>query len=236
MDTAHADGIDIALIPSKDRQNMLLLSDMDSTMIQQECIDELADFAGLKSQVATITQRAMNGELDFAAALTERVALLAGLPISTLQTVVDLRLQLMPGARTLVQTMKANAAHCVLVSGGFTYFTKAIAEQIGFDATFANTLEITDGHLTGRVIPPILGAQAKLETLNRCLSEKSLSSTHTIAVGDGANDLPMIEAAGLGVAFRAHPVLAGRADVVIQHCDLTALLHLQGYTRDEFVD
>ncbi|MEL7049204.1 MAG: phosphoserine phosphatase SerB [Pseudomonadota bacterium] len=232
----HRDTLDLALIPSEARRKMLLLSDMDSTMIQQECIDELADFAGLKNEVASITQRAMNGELDFASALTERVALLAGLPTSTLETVVTDRLRLMPGARTLVQTMRKHGAQCVLVSGGFTFFTSAISEQVGFHAHHANTLEIENDRLTGRVVRPILGAQAKLETLNHYLSEKTLMPHDAVAVGDGANDLAMVEAAGLGVAFRAHKVLSGRADAVINHADLTALLHLQGYTRDDFVD
>lgn len=227
--------LDVALLPAQKRRKGLLISDMDSTMIEQECIDEIADFAGIKDKVAAITQRAMNGELDFAEALKERVGLLKGLPAEALERVADERLTLMPGARTLVQTMKANGARCILVSGGFTFFTARIAERIGFDAHYANTLEIENGVLTGRVVEPILGADAKRATLLATLDSLELSPSDAVAVGDGANDAAMIETAGLGVAYRPHPVLADKADSVVRHGDLTALLYLQGFTSGDFV-
>jgi phosphoserine phosphatase len=217
------------------RRKKLLLADMDSTIIRQECIDEIADFAGVKDIVSAITERAMRGELDFAGALRERVALLRGLPVGDLQRVVDERLQLMPGARTLVATMRANGAYCALVSGGFTYFTSRIAEIVGFNNNFANALEIADGRLTGRVIEPILGREAKLAALTALIEERGVTGPETLAVGDGANDLAMVKAAGLGVAYRAKPLVAAEADASIVHGDLTALLYLQGYRREEFI-
>lgn len=227
--------LDVALVPSHNRRKKLLISDMDSTMIEQECIDEIADIAGIKDKVSAITQRAMNGELDFAEALIERVNLLQGLTTDALRQVLDERITLMQGARSLVQTMNKNGAECVLVSGGFTFFTSAIAHRIGFHTDHANTLEISDDTLTGRVVPPILGAQAKLETLQSCLERKGLMPDDALAVGDGANDLAMIQNAGLGVAYHPHAVLAKHADVVIRHGDLSTLLYVQGYPRDTFV-
>jgi len=218
------------------RRKKLLVADMDSTIIRQECIDEIADFAGVKDVVSAITERAMRGELDFAGALRERVSLLRGLPVGDLQRVVDERLQLMPGARTLVATMKTHGAYCALVSGGFTFFTSRIAEAVGFNNHFANTLETADGRLTGRVVEPILGREAKLAALQALATERGLQGPETLAVGDGANDLAMVKAAGLGVAYRAKPLVAAEADAAIIHGDLTALLYLQGYRRSEFVN
>lgn len=229
--------IDINIIAgdAASRRKKLLVADMDSTIIRQECIDEIADFAGAKAVVAAITERAMRGELDFAGALRERVALLKGLPLSDLQRVVDERLQLTPGARTLVATMKQHGAYAALVSGGFTYFTSRMAAIAGFNNHFANTLETADGRLTGRVIEPILGREAKLAALQALTVERGIQGPETLALGDGANDLAMVKAAGLGVAFRAKPVVAAEADAAIVHGDLTAVLYLQGYRREEFV-
>jgi phosphoserine phosphatase len=226
--------VDYAVTPAAGRRR-LLISDMDSTIITIECIDELADFAGLKAEVAAVTRRAMNGELDFVAALEARVALLAGLPKSVMAEVIRERLRFMPGATTLVRTMRAAGALTVLVSGGFTTFTRHVREVVGFHLDEANALEVSDGRLTGRLVAPIRAAEAKLATLERLRLEHGLDRSETLAVGDGANDLPMIKAAGLGVAFRAHPRVRAEAPVRVGHGDLTALLYLQGYTRDEFV-
>ncbi len=225
--------IDVGVQAASHRRKRLLIADMDSTIIEQECLDELADFAGLKERIAAITERAMAGELAFAPALRERVALLKGLPEHTLQTVIDERLTLTAGARALVATMKANGAVTCLVSGGFTFFTRRIAEAAGFDLHRGNRLEIEDGRLTGTVAEPILGREAKLATLRELMAAHDLAPEDTLAVGDGANDLAMIEAAGLGVAFRPHPILGEAADVRIDHGDLTALLYLQGYEEGE---
>lgn len=226
--------VDIAVQPLAHRRKMLLVADMDSTIIEQECIDEIADFAGIKAQVAGITERAMRGEIAFEGALKERVALLRGLDAAVLERVHDERLTLTPGACALVRTMRAHGAMCVLVSGGFTFFTRRIAERVGFDQDQANRLEISAGRLTGRVGKPILGREAKLEALRRLRASLGLARTQTMAVGDGANDLAMIREAGLGVAFRAKPAVAAEAAVRVDHGDLTALLYLQGYSRDEF--
>jgi phosphoserine phosphatase len=217
------------------RRKRLLVADMDSTIIQQECIDEIADVAGLKPRVAAITERAMRGELDFEAALKERVGMLRGLPVEALEEVATGRVTLMPGARTLVATMRAGGATTALVSGGFTFFTERVAALTGFEINRANVLEIEAGRLSGTVRAPILGRAAKLETLRRLASAAGLAPAETLAVGDGANDLEMIKSAGLGVAFRAKPVVAAEADAQITHGDLTALLYLQGYRRDELV-
>jgi phosphoserine phosphatase len=227
--------LDHAVLPVEDRRKRLLVSDMDSTIITIECIDELADFAGLKPQIAEVTRRAMNGELDFAAALRERVALLAGLPRQAIAAVIEERLRLMPGARTLVRTMRAHGACTALVSGGFTEFTRHVQRSCGFDVEEANELEMADGRLTGRLVGELRGAEAKLQTLERLRDRLRLPGILTLAVGDGANDLPMIQAAGLGVAFRAHPRVRAQAGVRIEHGDLTALLFLQGYPRAAFV-
>ncbi|MEO8651968.1 MAG: phosphoserine phosphatase SerB [Hyphomicrobiaceae bacterium] len=228
--------VDVCVVPAEGRRKGLLIADMDSTIIQQECIDEMADMLGLKPRIAAITERAMRGELPFEAALIERLALLAGLAESDLQRVFDQRITLMPGARTLVATMRAAGAFTALVSGGFGFFTSRVAAAVGFDVNRANTLEVVGGRLTGRVVGPILGREAKLAALEQYRSERGLAATATMAVGDGANDLAMIKAAGLGVAYRAKPVVAAEADAGITHGDLTALLFLQGYARSEFVD
>ena len=230
------DTIDIAVQPWREnRRKALLLADMDSTMIQQECIDELAAEVGIKDRVADITRRAMNGEIEFDAALRERVALLEGLPVSVIDKVVATRIELMPGGPELVRTMHKHGAYCALVSGGFTDFTSRIAKIIGFQENRANRLKKDDGRLTGTVFEPILGKQAKLDTMNELCERLQLTHEDVLAVGDGANDLAMIEAAGLGVALHAKPSVAAQADVRIDNGDLTALLYLQGYREDEIV-
>lgn len=213
----------------------LLVADMESTIIQQECLDELAEYAGVRDRIVAITERAMRGELDFAAALRERVGLLSGLDAHILQEIYDERVTLMPGAATLCATMLANGATCALVSGGFSFFTERIAARLGFNTQQANLLDIADDKISGTVAEPILGREAKRAALERLAVEKSLDLTDTMAVGDGANDLDMLAAAGLGVAFRAKPIVAEKAAVSIVHGDLTALLYLQGYRRDEFI-
>ncbi len=217
------------------RKKRLLVADMDSTIIGCECLDELADFAGLKAEIAAITERAMRGELEFEAALRERVGMLKGLPLDALQRTFDERVRLNPGARTLARTMTAGGARCVLVSGGFEFFTRRVAAAAGFAAERANRLIDDGATLTGEVAEPILGRAAKLEALRYEAAEAGLTMHQTMAVGDGANDLAMIEAAGLGVAYRAKPIVAGQADAKVDHVDLTALLYFQGYGADEFV-
>lgn len=234
-DVIGQDRVDVFVQPDGDRRKRLLIADMDSTMIRQECIDELAAELGLKDRISDITERAMRGEIDFEPALQERVGLLAGLPVSAIDTVLSRRIQLMPGGRTLVQTMKANGAYCALVSGGFTHFTKAVANMIGFDENQANTLLEADGKLTGKVGQPILGREAKRARLEYLVAEKGIALEDTLAVGDGANDLAMIERAGTGVAYRAKPAVAEAADFRVDHGDLTALLYLQGYAESDFV-
>jgi phosphoserine phosphatase len=226
--------VDGAVLPMDQRRKRLLVCDMDSTIITIECIDELADFAGLKPKIAEVTRRAMNGELDFEAALRERVALLAGLAQGAVDAVIEERLRLMPGASTLVRTMRAHGATTALVSGGFTAFTQHVRSLCGFDVEEANELELADGRLTGRLVGRLRGAEAKLETLLALRDRRGLATADTMAVGDGANDLPMIRAAGLGVAFRAHPRVRAQAPVRIDHGDLTALLFLQGYREADF--
>ncbi|MGD9867747.1 MAG: phosphoserine phosphatase SerB [Hyphomicrobiales bacterium] len=226
--------IDLAIVPAAHRRKKLLVADMDSTMIRQECIDEIADFAGLRGHIAAITERAMRGEIEFAPALRERVGLLKGLDESVLQRVFDERVELMPGGRELVMTMRAHGALAVLVSGGFTFFTARVAERTGFDVNRANILEVAEGKLTGAAREPILGREAKLEALEHFRKQRGLAVEDTLAVGDGANDLAMIEAAGLGVAYHAKPVVAACARARVDHGDLTALLYLQGYAREEF--
>ncbi|MEJ6389884.1 phosphoserine phosphatase SerB [Gymnodinialimonas ulvae] len=230
-----AEGVDLVVQPSDGRKKRMLLADMDSTMIQQECIDELAAEAGFGDRVAAITARAMNGELDFEKALTERVGLLKGLPEATIQRVLDSRITLMPGGPTLLATMRANGAHCALVSGGFTAFTAAIAAQLGFHEHHANTLKVENGTLTGEVARPILGRDAKVEALQAISVAQGLAPSDVLAVGDGANDLGMLELAGTGVALHAKPAVQAQADIRINHGDLTALLFLQGYTKADFV-
>jgi phosphoserine phosphatase len=226
---------DIAVLPAEHRRKRLLLADMESTIIQQECLDELADYVGLRARVAAITARAMRGELDFTAAVRERVALLKGLNAEVLEEVYRQRVTLMPGAQTLTATMKAHGATCALVSGGFTFFAQRIAARLNFDVHYANRLDISAGRIAGTVGEPILGRDAKRAALRRLARAHRLRRNETMAVGDGANDIDMLKAAGLGVAFRARPTVAAQAAVAIVHGDLSALLYLQGYTRQEFV-
>ena len=227
--------IDIVVQPQAFRRKKLFLADMDSTMIGQECIDELADFAGLKAHVAKITERAMRGEIEFEPALRERVALLKGMPVSVVDEVLAKRITPTPGGRELVMTMRAHGAYTCLISGGFTLFTNAVAATIGFEENRANELLAADGKLTGEVREPILGRAAKLATLIELRESFDLDNLDTLVVGDGANDLGMIENAGLGVAYHAKPAVATAAAARIDHGDLTALLYAHGYRRDEFV-
>jgi phosphoserine phosphatase len=226
--------IDIAAVPLADRRKRLLIADMDSTMIAQECIDELAAVAGVGDRVSAITLRAMKGELDFETALRERLALLAGLSVEHVDGLLAAT-RFTEGGRTLVQTMKAHGASTILVSGGFSRFTSHVAEMLGFDEHHANDLILKDSRLTGQAREPILGRNAKLAALRAARDRLGIPNSLTMAVGDGANDVDMIEEAGLGVAFHAKPVLRERAHVRIDHGDLTALLYLQGYSKDEFV-
>lgn len=228
-------GVDLVLLPAKDRRKKMLLADMDSTMIRQECIDELAAEAGVVDQVAPITARAMNGELEFEAALSERVALLKGVDAAIVDRVLDTRISYMPGGAALVATMKAHGGHAALVSGGFTAFTTRVAADLGFDEHRANTLRISDGRLTGEVAQPILGRDAKVSALREITAQLGIGPADVIAVGDGANDLGMLGLAGSGVALHAKPAVQARAKIRVNHGDLTALLYIQGYRADEFV-
>jgi phosphoserine phosphatase len=228
-------GIDAVVVPTANRRKRLLVADMESTMIENEMLDELADFLGLREKIATITARAMNGELDFAAALNERVGLLAGLPVARLDEAAR-RIRYMPGGATLIATMKEHGATCALVSGGFTCFTALVKTALGFDIEAANVLKHDGRTLAGAVELPILGKEAKLATLDRLCLERGLHVGETIAVGDGANDLPMLKAAGLGVAFHAKPAVAAEVAARIDHGDLTALLYLQGYRQSDFIE
>ena len=226
---------DINVVATTRRRKKLLVSDMESTIIACECLDELADFAGIKPQIAAITERAMRGEIEFASALHERLGLLKGLPLEALERVWRERIRLNPGAKELVATMKAHGAHTLLVSGGFTFFTSRVAEAAGFDDHQSNVL-IDDGKaLTGEVREPIMGRAAKLQALEHALKQCGLQAQDALAVGDGANDLAMIQRAGLGVAYHAKPVVAAAAGASIAHNDLTALLYLQGYRDEEIV-
>lgn len=226
--------VDLVIQPAEGRRKRMLIADMDSTMIEQECIDELADEAGVGPRVAAITARAMNGELDFEAALKERVGLLKGLPVGVIDEVLAHRITLMSGGPALLATMKANGAYCALVSGGFTAFTGRIAAILGFDENRANTLLIADGALTGEVAQPILGKAAKVTALQDIAAKLGITLAQALAVGDGANDLGMLGLAGTGVALHAKPSVAAQCDVRVNHGDLTALLYLQGYAREEF--
>ncbi|HWX60944.1 phosphoserine phosphatase SerB [Bradyrhizobium sp.] len=228
--------IDIVVQPRAARRKKLFLADMDSTMIGQECIDELADFAGLKGHVAKITERAMRGEIEFGPALRERVALLKGMPVGVVDEVLKQRITPTPGGRELVATMRAHGAYTCLISGGFTLFTSAVAAMIGFQENRANELLVEDGKLTGEVREPILGRATKLATLVELTESFDLDDIDTLVVGDGANDLSMIEHAGLGVAYHAKPAVAAAAGARIDYGDLTALLYAQGYRREEFAE
>ena len=224
---------DVVVQAEATRAKTLLVADMDSTMITVECIDELADYAGIKPQIAEVTERAMRGELDFAAALDARVALLAGLDEAMIERCLTERVKIMPGAVALVRTMRANGAKTVLVSGGFTRFAEPVARQIGFHRALANTLDIAEGALAGTVGKPIVDAAVKQATLEA--EARGMDRALTMAVGDGANDLAMIGVAGLGVAYHAKPVVAAAAGARIDHNDLSALLFAQGYARAEWI-
>ena len=226
--------VDMNIVPTDNRRKKLLIADMDSTMIPVECIDELADFAGVKDRVADITERAMRGELDFEEAINERVGLLADLPEAALEQCYIERISLNPGAKTLVQTMNKLGAMTALVSGGFLFFTSRVAAEAGFQLNQANTLLFEGGKLTGKVGMPILGQQAKLETLHSLCKTGDYTPADVLAVGDGANDRSMVEAAGLGVAYKAKQALAEIADARLNHSDLTALLALQGIPESEY--
>lgn len=233
---AHFDGqpVDAMMVAAEGREKRLLLCDMDSTIITVECIDEIADFAGVKPQVAEVTRRAMNGELDFPTALRARVALLAGLDEAVLADVMAERVRLMPGARILVQTLQARGAFTGLVSGGFTYFTERVAQACGFAFQAANTLEIRDGRLTGRVLEPIRDAAFKLATFEQIRRERGLEAPACCTVGDGANDLPMLQAAGLGIGYHAHAKVRSTIARQLNHADLTGVLYAMGITEAEF--
>lgn len=224
---------DMIIQPVKERRKKLLVSDMDSTIITIECIDEIADFAGIKTQVAEITERAMNGELDFKESLRQRVNLLKGLDASVLQKVYDKRVRFMPGAKALVKTMRKNGTYCLLVSGGFTFFTSRVKDEVGFDEDHSNILDIVDGKLSGVVKEPVLDKDAKLNSLKTQAKKMNISESDVLAVGDGANDLPMLLAAGLGVAYHAKLKVKTTAKAKIDVCDLTALLYAQGYRKEE---
>lgn len=227
--------VDVAVVPGHNRRKRLLLADMDSTIIEQEVVDELAAAAGVGAAVSAITERTMRGELEFESALVERVALLKDLPETAIDAIIRERISFAPGGRTLVATMKARGAFTAIVSGGFTAFTGHVAGTLGFESHEANTLIIEDGRVTGRVGEPILGQAAKVEALHRLTDRLAIAAEDVIAVGDGANDIPMLQLAGLGVALRGKPAVRAAADVRIDHADLTALLYLQGYRKDEFV-
>ena len=229
------EAMDLSIQPFESRRKKMLLADMDSTMIQQECIDELAEEAGVGDHVKDITARAMNGELDFEEALDKRVSLLTGLDEAVIQRVLDTRISYMPGGQMLLSTMKANGVYTALVSGGFTAFTTKVSEVLGFDENRANILLSEGGRLTGKVARPILGREAKVEALEQITCRLGIDEADVIAVGDGANDLGMLGRAGVGVALHAKPSVQAECKIRINHGDLTALLYLQGYRKDEFI-
>ncbi len=231
----QAQEIDLVVQPTAGRRKAVLLADMDSTMIQQECIDELAAEAGVGERVAAITARAMNGELDFEAALLERVGLLKGLPVSVIDRVLETRITLMPGGPELLATMKANGAYCALVSGGFTDFTQAIADRLGFDENRANTLLRDGDRLLGKPGLPIVGRDAKVAALKEIVARNNLSTADVMAVGDGANDLGMLQLAGSGVALHAKPVVSAQTNIRLNFANLSGLLYIQGYRQQDFL-
>ncbi len=228
--------LDVCALPFEGRRKQLLLADMDSTIIQVECVDELADALGIRAEIAAITERTMNGEIPFDRSLRERVALLEGLDREVLERIAETRTPLSPGARTLVATMKAHGAVTALVSGGFTLFTSRVRERCGFDSDRANTLEFKDGRLTGRVVPPILDHTAKVAEFDRLVAAHDLLDEDVVAIGDGANDVAMLTRAGMGVAYRAHQHVRARVPLRLDVADLTGVLYLQGYRRDDFVE
>lgn len=226
---------DVIVQPAENREKKMLISDMDSTMIKVECIDELADYAGLKDQISDVTERAMRGELDFIEALRGRVALLKGLSEQAIADALNERVVLMEGARILVQTMRARGAHCVLVSGGFTHFTGPVAEMLGFHEAHSNVLGLEGGKLTGEVVGDIVDSSRKAQLLGEIATAHELGAEQVLAVGDGANDIPMIEQAGLGIAYHAKEKARAAADASVSHNDLTALLYAQGIARKDWV-
>ena len=228
-------GYDVVIQPAEHRRKKLIVADMDSTMITVECIDELADYAGIKTEVALVTEAAMRGEMDFGQALDARVALLKGMDEGVIARCLAERVTIMPGARELVRTMRANGATAILVSGGFTRFAEPVAREIGFDRAIANVLEVADDKLTGTATKPIVDSATKLATLSEAMLEFGLTREEALAVGDGANDLAMITQSGLGVAYHAKPVVAQAAGARIDHGDLSALLFAQGYARKDWV-
>jgi len=228
--------VDRSILAGPPRPGRLLLSDMDSTVITIECLDELADFAGRKAEVQAITRRAMNGEIPYVESLRERVRVLAGVPASAIEEVCRERLRLVPGARTLVATMRRAGARTALVSGGFREFTTFVRDLTGFEEDHCNTLEIKDGRLTGALLGPVIDGAGKLAVLERLLAGLGIAAADAVCVGDGANDLPMLRAAGLGIAFRAHPRVEAATTARIRHGDLRAALYLQGYRREDFVE
>ena len=227
--------VDINIVAAAERHKQLLVADLESTIIEQECLDELAADFGIREKMVDITARAMRGELDFELSLRERVAMLTGLPVSVLQTLYDNRISLMPGAATLLATLNANATTCGLVSGGFRFFAEKIADHLGFDRFQSNDLGIADNKLDGTVTDPILGRAAKADIMRDWSKELGISPAQVLAVGDGSNDLAMLKAAGMGVAFRAKSAVAAAARHTVEHGDLTALLYLQGYAKSDFV-
>ncbi|MFW5833254.1 MAG: phosphoserine phosphatase SerB [Pseudomonadota bacterium] len=233
-DALNSTPVDVCGLTFEGRRKSLLVADMDSTIIGVECIDELADLCGIKAEIAALTQRTMNGELDFETSLAHRVALLEGLPLAELERVAENRTPLNRGARTLVATMRKFGAYTALVSGGFTFFTSRVRARAGFDFDEGNVLEVANGQLTGKVVPPILGQQAKLQAMQRLIAARDLLAEDAVAIGDGANDIDMLREAGMGVAFHAHQKVRAAVPLRLDVADLTGALYLQGYRRDEF--